>query len=271
MPLNEFVACWHRIERAEDHEAVFAKAWSDFLEDEPYSSSLQISPDGSGSLWAATRYDPLPAIFALELGELLYQLRAALDGAIYAAAIRETASDPPPKARDLEFPICLSAEHFKLAEHKIAPLTGQRRLIIEKVQPYNTPPDLPPEIKVFSLNRTLDLLNDWARKDRHRALHVVGSWGSRVSPLLLIPAPAHLEFIESTGEGFIEGEREVARFMISGYIAGMNVQANPNLMLDICVDEDPPPCAANDTLGNRLKAMMILVRTVVGGIENSLI
>ena len=269
MPLKEFVACWSRIERAEAHRTAFAKAWSSFLEDEPYSASLRIGPDGAGSLWIASRYESLPAVFALELGELLYQLRAALDGAIYAAAIRETGLDPPPKARDLEFPICSSAEQFKQAERKIAPLTGKRRVIVETIQPYNAPANLDPEIQVFSLSRALGLLNDWARKDRHRTLHVVGPWGSRTMPLILVPEPAHLEFIGPTGDGFLECEREVANFMISGYVSGMDVQANPNLMIDIGVDDDVPPCADNDTLGNRLKAMMILVRTVVGSIEKS--
>lgn len=269
MPLKEFVGCWTRIERAETHRVAFAKAWSNFLDDDPYSPSLQIDHDGAGSLRIVPRYESLPAVFGLELGEMLYQLRAALDGSIYAAAIRESGVDPPPNARDLEFPICSSTAHFNQANRKIAPLTGQRRLIVETIQPYNAPGNLDPETLVFSLNRALDILNDWARKDRHRALHVVGSWASSATPLLLIPAPAHLDSLAVTGDGFLESEREVARFKISGFVPGMNVQANPNLMIDIGVDEALPPCADNDTLGNRIKAMMTLARTVVGGIEKS--
>jgi hypothetical protein len=271
MPLREFAPCWNRIARAESHIAAFAKAWSDFLEDEPYNASLSIAADGSGALWVVSRYDNLPSIFGLELGEVLYNLRAALDGAIYAAAVRETRSDPPLAARSLEFPVCSSADYFRQAERKVAPLTGQRRLIIESIQPYNEPPDLEPSLLVFNFNRTLSILNDWARKDRHRTLHVVGAWSSRAAPMIIVPAPAYLKSFELAGDGFINGERKVASFEISGYISGMNVRANPNLLIDAAVDDEPLPVADNDTLENRIRAMTMMAKTVVGGMEESLL
>lgn len=271
MPLKEFAPCWDRIARADAHIAAFAKAWSDFLEVEPYNASLSIDAGGSGTLWVVSRYDDLPPIFGLELGETLYHLRAALDGAIYAAAVRETRSDPPPAARSLEFPVCSSADYFRKAERKIAPLTGQRRLVVESIQPYNGPADLAPSLLVFNFNRTLDILNDWARKDRHRTLHVVGAWSSRAAPVILVPEPAYLKSFEVARDGFIKGEREVALLEIGGYISGMNVRANPNLLIDAAVDEEPFPVADNDTLENRIKAMTMMVKTVVGGMEESLL
>lgn len=271
MPLKEFVPCWNRIARAESHMAAFAKAWSDFLEGEPYSASLRMTSEGSGSLWVVSRYDDLPPILGLELGEILYHLRASLDGAIYAAAIRETRSDPPPAARDLEFPVCSSSHFFRQSERKIAPLTGQRRSIIESMQPYNEPTDLAPSLLVFNFNRALGILNDWARKDRHRTLHVVGAWSSRAVPMVLVPAPAYLKSFELAGDGFIKGERKVANFEVSGYDSGMNLRANPNLLIDAAVDDDPPPIAGSDTLGNRITAMTMMAKTVIAGIERSLL
>jgi len=41
------------------------------------------------------------------------------------------------------------------------------------------------------------------------------------------------------------------------------VSANPNLMIDIAVDEAPPPCADNDILGNRLFNIFLFVEAVV--------
>ena len=184
MPLRSFIGCLERVARAQAHAAAFAKAWSDFLDDDPYDTHLEISEDGTGTIAVVPRYEPLPAVFSLELGEILYQLRAALDGAIYACAIEETGQDPPPNSRDLEFPICATAEHFKKVDRKIRPLTGERREIVEACQPYNMVPNLDPEIAFLSPHRTLAILNDWARKDRHRTLHVVASWGSRAQPSL---------------------------------------------------------------------------------------
>jgi hypothetical protein len=88
--------------------------------------------------------------------------------------------------------------------------------------------------------------------------------------MILVPAPAHLDFFALTGDGFINGERKVANFGISGYVSGMNVRANPNLVIDAAVDEGPRPIANSDTLWSRIKAMVIMARTVVGGLETSL-
>ncbi|KKK87854.1 hypothetical protein LCGC14_2749070, partial [marine sediment metagenome] len=167
-PLREFADCRERIARAKVHAKALAKAWSRFLEDEPYAPRLRVEDDGTGTLWVEPAHG-LPRHLALELGELLYQLRAALDGLVYGAAILETGEDPPPNHQQLEFPICASAADFKNARRKLGPLAEERRAIIETIQPYNAVEGLRPEIVVFSPHRALGILNDWARKDRHRA------------------------------------------------------------------------------------------------------
>lgn len=269
MPLLSFLGCHARVRRAEDHTDAFAKAWSEFLEGESYAAHLEIEVDGTGTLSVVSGYEPLPAVFSLELGEILYQLRAALDAAIYACAIEETGEDPPPNARNLEFPICDTAESFKKSERKISPLTGQRRQIVEAFQPFSIVQGLDPESAFLSPHRALAILNDWARKDRHRTLHVVGSWGSRAQPMVAVPPPATLAYLMVTHDGFLEHDCEVAAFKVDGYTAGMDVKANPNMFIDIAVDEGPPPSADNDTLGNRLKAMRIAVGAVVNALEAS--
>lgn len=269
MPFLEFVGCRERIARAEIHRKAFAEEWNSFVEDEPYGPSLVIAPDGTGSLSIHGRYDHLPSIFALELGEMLYQLRAALDGAIYACAIRDTGMNPPPSARTLEFPVCSTSEQFQSAGVKIAPLAAKRKKIVESVQPYMAPAALKPELSIFNLNRALQILNDWARVDRHRTLHLVGSWVSEANPILEVPHGVEIDFIGVTHDGLLEGDHEVASFNLSGFKPGMNVRANPNSMIDAFVSDDLPRAAANDTLAARITGMMVLVETVVRGLEDS--
>jgi hypothetical protein len=72
-----------------------------------------------------------------------------------------------------------------------------------------------------------------------------------------------------TYDGFLEHDRDVATFKVDGYISGMDIKANPNMFIDVAVDEDPPPCADTDTLGNRLKVMGIEVGAVVRALETS--
>ena len=47
----------------------------------------------------------------------------------------------------------------------------------------------------------------------------------------------------------------------------MEVQANPDLMIDLAVNEPPDPCADNDTLGNRLTYIGETVAIMICDIE----
>ncbi len=49
----------------------------------------------------------------------------------------------------------------------------------------------------------------------------------------------------------------------------MDIKANPSMFIDVAVDEDPPPLADTDTLGNRLKAMRIEVGAILAALEAS--
>jgi hypothetical protein len=268
MPWLPFEKCRERVVRADAHRKSLAQLWKRFIEDDPYSPLIEVNDDGTGSIHVIPQYEVLPAVFALEMGEMLYQLRAALDGSIYAAAIMETGKNPPCDEDKLEFPITNSAHNFDKALWKLGPLLQKRRDIIESVQPYNVP-EIAPELMVFNSNRALGILNDWARKDRHRQLHILGSWASKASPRLHFPSGVSIAQMIVNTEGFLEAKNQVASFRLNGFIPGMEVRANPDLMIDIAVNEPPPPSADNDILGNRLAAMHLATKHIIGDIEDS--
>lgn len=270
MPLREFEGCRQRIWRAETHYRALADLWNSFIQDEPYSAIVHVKDDGRGSIWLEPTYQSLPPGLALEVGETLYQLRAALDSAVYGAAIIESGQPVPPNPRNLEFPVATIQDDFPNLCWKIQPLTGERRRIIESVQPYNTPNTLDPDLRVFNFNRAIGILNDWARKDRHRRLHIVGSWAHSGSAALRYPAGVRLSAMHNIANGlFLEYQSKVAVFRLEGYVPGMEIEANPDIAIEIAVDEEPPPCAINDTLGNRLLAMIRAAGFVVKSIEDS--
>ena len=217
--------------------------------------------DGTGRIFIRPKFPALPPIFSLEFGEMIYQLRAALDGCIYQAAILETNRNPPPDEDYLEFPICATPKNFKNARRCIAPLPKDVRAFIKSIQPYNAP-------KIVPLNRALGILHDWARKDRHRYLHVLGSWASKVSPQLRLPNGVSLASMVVTGSAFLKDESEIARFTLNGYIPGMEIKANPNLAIDISVDEATPACAASDTFNLRTFNIFFFVEVIVGAFES---
>ena len=136
--MRPFEGCWQRIERAKAHSKTLGEQWNSFIENDPYGVAVEMQDDGTGRLlvWPTV---PIPSEFALELGEMLYQFWAALDGCVYAAAILQTGKNPPPNERQLAFPLCASESDFKNAARNIAPLPKQLKLIVDSVQPYRTP------------------------------------------------------------------------------------------------------------------------------------
>src|SRR3990170_2937722 len=255
MPLRQFQDCRDRIDRAHLHFENFGNLWSDFVKDEPYTTYVSVDPDGTGRIEIEPTYDPMPSVFSLELGEGLYQLRAALDASIRACAIIETGQEPPPKEEELEFPITFNRQAFDDSTWKIAPLSDYRRWMIETIQPYNIVKGLRPDYLVLSPHRSMALLNNWARIDRHRRLHLTGSWASNRNPMLHLPEGTSIAYMTVNPDGFLEHEYQIAEFHLDGWVSGMKLQANPNLAIDIALREDPPPAADNDTLDNRLKMM----------------
>jgi hypothetical protein len=264
--LESFEGCRQRVERANAHHSTLAQAWNSFIENRAYGFGLDINLDGTGAIWGWPT-GSIPNDFPLIVGEILYQYRSALDGAIYQAAIVESKQDPPPNENDLMFPISSTRKKFENASRYIAPLSEKCRAFIERVQPYNAP-QVSADLLVFNFNRSLGILNDWARKDRHRRLHVVGSLASRADVMLIIPDTARLASVEFVIKNeFLEGKTKIAAFTIEGHTPGMDVHANPNLPIDIALDEIPPKCAPNDTFGNRLEAISRTVKMIIGQIE----
>jgi hypothetical protein len=99
MPQTEtadlFAKCFARIDRAVHHSNEAADIWNKLDVLGFHGISLKIESGGTGEL-DVRQLEPLPQNFELLIGEYLYQLRAALDGAIYACAIEDSGQNPPP-------------------------------------------------------------------------------------------------------------------------------------------------------------------------------
>ena len=267
---QRFEGCRQRFRRADAHRKRIAKLWNEAGKaEEVHSVVVGMNDDGTGEIWIRTLYSPdLMDIIALDFGEMLYQLRATLDGCIYQAAIFESGQNPPPNENLLEFPVYTSEGEFKKRAFKIAPLPERLKPIVEYVQPYDIP-ELAPDEMVFNIKRAMGMLSDWARKDRHRRLHVVGSYVVSANPKLRLPDGVTIETMRVAGAGLLIEQGKVADFRLAGYRPGMKIEANPDAAIDIAVDEIPPPCADNDTLSNRLEAMFKATYCIMESFEES--
>lgn len=265
-----------RLERAKTHRARIAELWNGFLErDEPYEIHVHVEDDGRGSIDVfPSEYEPPPLEeISLVFGELLYQLRAALDSLVYELAIIDSGQDPPPDADKLEFPIRSSERSFEQVAWKIAPLSKHHRLLIGRIQPY--PVQEQTEAMKF-MGQALKVLNDWARVDRHRRLHIAASWGANKNPLFEPPEGCRVHSVVVTPDGPLEQESQVASFQVAGWKPGLELVANSNLTIDISLDEPLPPLDLaifediEDTLSERVKLLIIVVNLVIEGFEETL-
>jgi hypothetical protein len=265
--LSLFEGCRQRVNRANAHRVAIAKIWNEFIDTEPYRFRSRINHDGEGGLWLE-QVTPIPEETSFLLGEMLYQLRAALDGTIYEAAILIHKINPPPNDHALMFPIYDNPTRFNNKTGYLAPFPKEIRESIESIQPYHVAEaNTNPKLMIEDICRILGFINDWARKDRHRRLHVIGSLVPSVAPMFRVPKPAKLVNLEVRRHVFLENETQVARWKIEGYVLGMNVQTNPNLAIDIAFKDAPLPIADNDSLGDRLTAMVAVTDALVGYFE----
>lgn len=266
---NPFDVCWDRIARANAHREASASAWNAYIEDDSYEPRLDMNPDGTGCL-SFEQVKPIPPSIALSIGELLYQFRAALDASIYEVSCANSGQRPPPDEAKLEFPICETEKHFRKSGWKIEALTQEQRAIIESLQPYNTPSTLKPEELPYNFNRGLGLLHDWARIDRHRRIHVVGSWTANIQPMFRLPSGTSItEGDVVTTPFMLKDGGQIARFKVRGWKTGMNIQANPNVTIDMAIDEIPLPCHNVDTLNCRFTCIQLAVSSIVNNLART--
>jgi hypothetical protein len=231
--VSPFDGCWDRIDRARVHSDAFASEFVTFAKSGAYEISTRCDDAGFGEIRIRRVKEP-PPILSIHLGEMLYNLRAALDGCIYQTAILDSGQDPPPDDGQLEFPICRTPENFANSQRKIAPLSDKHRRWIEDVQPYTTRTGGALKPKPDPRD-SLAMLNHLARIDRHRYLHVVGTAVTEAAPHIIrerVDPNVSVRFIEQTQVGFVEDEFVVARFQIVGGEPGMEYLANPALTIE---------------------------------------
>lgn len=225
-----FDGVWERMRRAKAHREAAAREWSTWLTDyEPYDGWLHVDDDGNGTL-SIRQFSPPPPLIAIELGEWLYNLRAALDYTAYALAIFNTKRDPPPKESAIQFPICETETSFRSNQYRIEPLAEKHRGWIESMQPYASN-SVPTHTAIYWVNHL-------SRIDRHRQLQVVGAYVTESAPEVEIDGEGAIlfedldpfVFIETGGDG--EGEAVVARFKVVPAALGDKVHANPQTAIE---------------------------------------
>lgn len=225
---NPFEGCWNRFDRAKTHNEAAVNEWNAYLGREPYDARLIVQSDGHCTLWIE-EIEPVPPLLSVLFGEWAYNLRAALDYCAYAVAVWDSGGlDPPPNHARIQFPIYSDEPSFLREKDRIKKLSEKHRKMLEAIQPYHG---------LYGPRGTvLYWINQLARIDRHRRLHVVGMTPAESFPLVRVPEGSTVTF-EDVEPSFVEGEAVVARFQVSPHSPGDKVEANPNTVFDVEIKE----------------------------------
>lgn len=152
-----------------------AKSW---LDTKPYT--LRTDRRGQTDEYVV-RFDQAPVVpwrLNCLIGDVVHNLRAALDHLVYRIAVIESRLDPPPKHARLAFPIALTVEEFeRKANNCRGDLSDAIWAGLKDQQPFSTHAADPRRSYLWLLEE-LDIV------DRHRefSLMVAALSGSHVAP-----------------------------------------------------------------------------------------
>ena len=95
----EFASCWLKIGRAQEHFKIFDSELGEWTNSKPYSILQKSDPEGCRHTLILELKRPFPADkWSLIAGDCIHNLRCALDHLVYALAVKNSGTTPPPDA-----------------------------------------------------------------------------------------------------------------------------------------------------------------------------
>ena len=181
LPVREVA---YKLIRCDQHLRVLWEESVVYLQREPYVVSTNPDLDTSSYVIRVNVTEQPPPIIPLVFGDCLQQLRSALDYLAWQLVVANGGipSGTPNAGRPpTQFPILYRENKFGI--DVAGGVSPEAIAIIEGLQPYHRPAkDGRPVVQ-----DPLYILNDLARRDRHRMVHVV-AFGGRAGDSLHFPA-----------------------------------------------------------------------------------
>jgi len=255
-----FEDSWKRIDRSRVHaEALWNEVGRLFPKD-GYTVRAEQESEGTWTLSAVFNSPTGDNCIAFELGEFFYQLRAALDAAVWKAVWILDGSEPPAKANRLEFPIYATQQQFDAAAIHKFNFPQELREWLSAVQPYSA--DKPVGDPDLGLNVTLERLHNCARKDRHRRLHVFACVGEAVAFDFLPLGPGcSVTFVQPLEADFLKGKNVFLRFGVAGAGPDFKIKLATDLKVDIAIEDIP--VWPGSTFGEELRRFGLATEYVI--------
>ena len=248
-----------RIDRAIMHAKAFADEWARVGDSKGYTFGEKKEDERTFVFSLIPHPNIVENSLALELGEFFYQLRSALDSAMWYACTLAHGSDPPPNVENrIEFPIYPYPRPFKDAPFHGLKFPKELSAWLETMQPYSANKVL--NNREAFVKIVLERIHNGARKDRHRKLHIVVAAVTEVEYRFLCEPPAKIKSVEGIVCNALEDESDFLRVCIEAEplgTVGQKVGLASTITTDISCDEVPAYGSAEMVL-----AFREMVRTV---------
>jgi hypothetical protein len=236
--------------------------WESLINLEPFASQIELNADRTGGIVRAVHAEIPENDFAIELGEMFYQLRASLDCAVYKAAVLAEGFDPPSDENRVEFPIYSVPKQFKSNPVNRPKFPKKLRDWLELIQPYNVTKAANTDFA--NLSSYLGFLHECARKDRHRKLHVVAAVPSYVGYEFVPADLVSVNFVRILGDtDFFKGKDDFLAFDLAQSAAGYKgkLHLNTRLVIEISIENFRPtaPGQAGYVFGGMLDAVKLVI------------
>jgi hypothetical protein len=214
----------------------------------------------------AVRKTPIENSLALELGEFFYQLRAALDTLIYQTAVY-IEKDPPSNVESLYFPVCIKQKTFRDTPIYTLPFPADLVSWLESLQPYMAGQTTNPD--TLEVIRLLSLIHKCAKIDRHRHLHIVAAFPTRLEcQFAKDPPTLNVTAIKGVRVNFLESDAPFLFFGIEGadLSRSNHIKLKTDLRLEVAIDQIP--IAPGERLDTEINKMLAAVDYVVRWFES---
>jgi hypothetical protein len=245
---DPFRACWYRWERADSRRQDMVKVWNDYVDRDPHD--IELVHQGQGiHVVRVIENEPIPADFPGLFGEWLYNLRAALDYIIWAAAAYASGTLPPPREGVLQYPIYDDEATWERNLYRIRDLPEHQQRRLKMMQPFASDVDA----------NFLGWINRLARIDRHRTLVDGACYLAEFRPALAIEhgRQATLQW----GTRVVRGPMtDIARMTVAPWDDDAVARFNPRSGMDPEIDQwSVSPFWGSKRFGDRVAMMQICI------------
>ncbi|MCH7620453.1 MAG: hypothetical protein IH870_00985, partial [Chloroflexi bacterium] len=173
-----------RLKRADHHLKELDRKIGDFIDRKPYRMTRQINPQQTHYIYRTQLHRQPPATWSVIVGDIIHNLRSALDNMVYSLCTRPS--------RDTAFPLFANA-NVGTFNRMTAHVPENAITDIKALQPYNYGEEL-------AARHPLTALRVLSNADKHKTIHL-----SYISPQFpLIGTNGQVAYVRTLQDGSVE-------------------------------------------------------------------